>query len=116
MSIGEDDRVGDRATLGAQPLVHCTAGDCECRVDRGDRARADTRTWYHLRRATLRRCARSPYALQALRQVIVQVVPAQFFLEACELGVLVDQQELHAGHLREVFQVLSSEVKTEAGV
>ena len=45
---------------------------------------------------------RSRWKLKTSMQVIIQIVPAQFFLEFLHAGVFVDQQEFDPGHIGKV--------------
>jgi hypothetical protein len=53
---------------------------------------------------------------QALRQMVVQIIPAQLFLEIQQLGILANQQEFQSGHSGKIFQVLRRQNLTEASV
>ena len=49
-------------------------------------------------------------------QEIVRVIPAEFLFERRERSIVVDEQELDASDLREIFQVFGGEIKAEAGM
>ena len=55
-------------------------------------------------------------SLQAVGEVVVEVVPAELVAEPVELGRLVDEHELERRHRREVGEVLGRDPEPEARV
>ena len=54
--------------------------------------------------------------LETSVHVIIEIVPAQFFLEFIHAGVLVDQEELGPGHLGKITQMVSGDRVAKACV
>src|SRR5271163_4202739 len=53
---------------------------------------------------------------KALREMVVQIVPAQFFPEIFDLCIAIDQQIFDACHLGEILQVFGGEGAAEGSV
>src|ERR1700690_470020 len=51
-----------------------------------------------------------------MRQVIIQIIPAQFIFELIYFCIFINQQKFHTSHLGKVLKMIRCDCKTEAGM